>query len=79
MGFNEINLRSGRMVNVPTSPIITEQFDGGDTEPEQETVRENLEQNIINQTPPQFFPNQGHLTSPPYPERLALRKPNPQA
>ena len=78
-GLNEINLRSGRVVNSPTSPIITEKFDGGNTEPEQGTFRENLDQNIINQTPPQDFPNQGHLTSPPYPGRFTFSKPNPQA
>ena len=40
---------------------------------------ENSEQNIINQTPSQAVSNQIHLTSPPYPEILALSKPNPQA
>lgn len=47
-GLNEINLRSSRVVNAPTSPIIIEQLDGKDTEPEQRRVRENVDQNIIN-------------------------------
>ena len=34
VGLNEINLQSSWVVNAPTSPIIIEQFDGGDTESE---------------------------------------------
>ena len=48
IGLNEINLRSGRVVNAPTSPIITKQFDSEDTELEQRTLRENSNQNVIN-------------------------------
>ena len=42
-------------------------------------MRKNSDQSIINQTPSQVVPNQGHLTSPPYPKILTLSKPNPQA
>ena len=77
-GLNEINLRSGWVVNAPTSPIIIKQIENEVTKPEPKIVGDKPDQNIINQTPPQPALNQGHPITPPYLQRFTLSKQSPQ-
>jgi hypothetical protein len=69
----EMNLRSGRTINVQPPPVILEQLDN-----------EGKESEPISKEPKQIDRNQAspvkqHQSEPPYPERLTLSKSSPQA
>ena len=68
----EMNLRFRRTVDVQPSPVIIEQIDSEEKEPEM--VEEESNRVNKNHTPPQLLVTQKHQAEPPYPERLALSK-----
>jgi hypothetical protein len=68
-----MNLRSGRTVNAQPPPVIIEQLDSEGKE--SELINKEPKQTDRNQTPPA----KQHQSEPPYPERLTLSKPSPQA
>ena len=71
--LHEMNLWLGRKVNVQPPPVIIEQLDS-----------EGKESKLINKEPKQTDRNQEppvkqHQSEPPYPKRLIMSKPSPQA
>jgi len=70
--FYEMNLRSRRTLDAQPSPVIIEQIDSEEKEPQM--VEEESNRVNKNHTPPQPLVTQKHQAEPPYPERLALSK-----
>eukprot|EP00253_Pinus_taeda_P014223 PITA_14223 len=75
--FYDMHLRSRRTVDAQPSPVIIEQIDSEEKEPE--IVEGEPNRVNRNHTPPQPLVTQKQQAEPPYPKRLAISKPTPQA
>ena len=68
-----MNLRSIRTVDTQPPPVIIEKLDN--QEREAQSTSKEPKQTVKNQMPPA----KQHQSEPPYPERLIMSKPSPQA